>query len=302
MSMREPADIEALTSYITEEVYSSLGLPAWRSVRKLLDPIIHLPAGRFSQVAARMDQYVAQYGLREAARRTLPAFASGFRQTGAEHIPTEGPLLIASNHPGTCDGLVVTANIPRPDLKIIATGIPFTQGLPNIAEHVIYVPREGPGRANVIRQSIRHLKSGGALLIFPSGRVDPDPAIAPDPEVTFERWNSGLELILSHVPHAQLLLAMVSGVLSSNWLRHPLTWLTKESWKKNRTAEFLQIIDQMVHPNRVDIHPTVTFGEPLQVAELTSDDRSLLDGIILQAHQLLKDHVQGILGHDTAQV
>jgi hypothetical protein len=300
--MREPADVEALTRYISDEIYTSLGLPAWRGVRKLLDPIVNLPANRFSQVAARMDQYVAQFGLREAARRTLPAFASGFHQTGAENIPTEGPLLIASNHPGTCDGLVVTANIPRPDLKIIATGIPFTQGLPNIAEHVIYVPREGPGRANVIRQSIRHLKSGGALLIFPSGRVDPDPAIASNPEVTFERWNAGLELILNHVPHAQVLFAMVSGVLSSNWLHHPLTWLTKEAWKKNRTAELLQIIDQMIHPNRVDIHPTVTFGQALQVEELTSADHSLLDGIIQQARQLLQDHVVSILGHDTAQV
>lgn len=299
--MRDPADVEALTRYISDEVYSSLGLPAWQGLRKILDPIVNLPANRFSQVAARMDQYVAQFGLREAARRTLPAFASGFRQTGAENIPTEGPLLIASNHPGACDGLVVTANIPRPDLKIIATGIPFTQGLPNIAEHVIYVPREGPGRANVIRQSIRHLKSGGALLIFPSGRVDPDPAIAPNPEATFERWNPGLELILSHVPHAQVLLAMVSGVLSTNWLHHPLTWLTKEGWKKNRTAEFLQVIYQMLHPNRLDIRPTVTFGEPLPVEALSSADRSILEGILQQARQLLDDHIHHILGQDTAQ-
>jgi 1-acyl-sn-glycerol-3-phosphate acyltransferase len=299
--MKTPADVKSLTKYITREIYSAFGLSSETWLRFILNPIFHLPAGRFSQVAARFDQDVSQYGFREAVRRLLPWFASGYRAVGVENIPREGPLLLASNHPGTCDSLVITANIPRDDLKIIITGIPFVQGLPCAAEHLIYVPREGFGRANVIRQAIRHLKDDGAVLIFPSGTIDPDPALAPDPEITFERWSPSVEMMLHYVPKARVMLSMVSGVLSSSWLRHPLTRLGNEAVKQRRIAEFMQIIQQMVFPHSLDIHPTVTFGEPLQVDQLVGDGASLLDGIIQQARCLLDDHIEGFVDPETAQ-
>jgi 1-acyl-sn-glycerol-3-phosphate acyltransferase len=299
--MKTPADVKSLTRFITKEIYSAFGMSSDTWLRFILNPIFHLPAGRFSQVAARFDQDVAQYGFREAVRRLLPWFASSYRAVGVENIPREGPLLLASNHPGTCDSLVITASIPRDDLKIIITGIPFVQGLPCAAEHLIYVPREGPGRANVIRQAIRHLKDDGALLIFPSGTIDPDPALAPHPESTFERWSPSVEMMLRYAPQARVLLSMVSGVLSSSWLRHPLTRLGDEAVKQRRIAEFMQIIQQMVFPHSLDIHPTVTFGEPLQVNELTGDGTPILDGIIQQARQLLDDHIQGFTNPDTVQ-
>ena len=298
--MKTPADVKSLTKYITREIYSAFGLSSETWLRFILNPLFHLPAGRFSRVAARFDQDVSQFGFREAVRRLLPWFATDYKAVGAENIPREGPLLLASNHPGTCDSLVITANIPRDDLKIIITGIPFVQGLPCAAEHLIYVPREGTGRANVIRQAIRHLKDDGAVLIFPSGTIDPDPALAPDPEITFERWSPSVEMMLRYVPKARVMLSMVSGVLSSSWLRHPLTRLGNEAVKQRRIAEFMQIIQQMVFPHSLDIHPTVTFGEPLQVDQLAGEGMPLLDGIIQQARCLLEDHIQGFVEPETA--
>ena len=294
--MRTPADVELLTKYIAEEIYKAFGLSSSHWLHYLLSPVVNLPAGRFSRVAARFDQDVAQYGFREAARRILPTFARGFQETGAEHIPAEGPLLVASNHPGTCDSLVIAANIPRPDLKIIVTGVPFIRDLPCAADHFIYVPREGPGRANVIRQAIRHLKDNGALLIFPSGTIDPDPALVPHADRSFEGWSPSLEMMLRYVPQAKVLLSVVSGVLSANWLRHPITYLSKEALSRRRIAEFMQVIQQMLIPDSLDIHPAVTFSEPLQVDDLTQDGCPILDGMIRQAHLLMDRHIDSMLG------
>jgi hypothetical protein len=108
-------------------------------------------------------------------------------------------------------------------------------------------------------------------------------------------------MMLRYVPQARVLLSMVSGVLSSSWLRHPLTWLGDEAVKKRRIAEFMQIIQQMVFPHSLDIHPTVTFGEPLQVSELTGDGTSILDGILQQARCLLDDHIESFIDPETPQ-
>ena len=301
--MKTPADVESLTKYISEEIYKAFGLSSTHWLHYLLSPFVRLPAGRFSQVAARFDQDVAQFGFREAARRILPCFARDYQEVGGENIPTEGPLLVASNHPGACDSLVIAANIPRPDLKIIVTGVPFMRSLPCAAEHLIYVPREGTGRANVIRQAIRHLKDNGALLIFPSGTIDPDPELVPDADQSFDQWSPSVEMMLRYVPQARVLLSVVSGVLSSSWLRHPITYLGSEGLKRRRIAEFMQVIQQMLYPGSIEIHPSVTFSEPLRVDELTSEGYPILDGIIRQARLLMDKHIHGSLSqHPNATV
>ena len=48
----------------------------------------------------------------------------------------------------------------------------------------------------VMRESIRHLKNGGALLIFPRGSIEADPAFMPHPEAEFEHWSRSLEIFM----------------------------------------------------------------------------------------------------------
>ncbi|WP_026376722.1 lysophospholipid acyltransferase family protein [Aestuariibacter salexigens] len=92
-----------------------------------------------------------------------------------EKIPRSGPLLIASNHPfGGLEGVILARYIAtvRPDLKVLAN-----QGLklfPELNDYFIYTDplAEGnPKNAASLRQSVKHLKQQGALLIFPAGRV-----------------------------------------------------------------------------------------------------------------------------------
>jgi putative hemolysin len=90
-------------------------------------------------------------------------------------IPRTGPVMIASNHPfGGIEGVILALYISRirPDLKVLAN-----EGLrlfPEIQDYFIFTnplsernPKNGPS----LRQCKKHLQSGGALMMFPAGRV-----------------------------------------------------------------------------------------------------------------------------------
>jgi putative hemolysin len=91
------------------------------------------------------------------------------------NIPKTGPLVIASNHPfGGIEGVFLAWAIEqvRPDIKVMAN-----QGLkifPELEDYFIFtnpLSESDPKNAPSIRNCLKHVKTGGALLIFPAGRV-----------------------------------------------------------------------------------------------------------------------------------
>ncbi|MGE5122902.1 MAG: 1-acyl-sn-glycerol-3-phosphate acyltransferase, partial [Acidobacteriaceae bacterium] len=260
-------------------------------IRRMFGPLFRLPTHRFAQVACTFDRYVEEYGFREAALRILPVFARAFEAQNIESVPRDGPLLITSNHPGTCDSIVIAASVPRPDLKIVATGIPFVQGLRNAADHLIYTTRDVHERMMVVRSVIRHLREGGAVLIFPSGRIDPDPALSSEAAQDLGKWSPSLELVLRHVPQTQVLLTVVSGVLSARWRNNWFVRQFRDDHMARSVAEFLQVIQQMLFPNSVDVTPRLTFSDPLTANELAQPGEGMLDGMIERARCLMEDHL-----------
>jgi hypothetical protein len=153
---REPG-VEELCRDIIDEILLAAGIPAHGWLRKLLEPILWLPAARFARLAARFDEAVGRSGFCEAARMILPEFVTGFEAKGAEQIPISGPVLIASNHPGAYDALVVAGSVPRSDLRFVVSGVPFTQALPNAAQIFIFATPDPHERMAVIRTCIHHL-------------------------------------------------------------------------------------------------------------------------------------------------
>ena len=248
------------------ELTKAMALPQTKNVNKLFRLIFGKVALRFSQVALEFDRVVEQNGSAAGARWLLPYFVAGHEASGTEIIPLQGPLLIVSNHPASYDGLVISAYIDRPDYKIIIGEIPPYRYLPNISKHAIFSPnvKNTFGRMQTVRNAIRHLKEGGALLIFPRGNIEPDPAFMPNPEAEFNQWSHSLEIFIRSVPQTRVLITTVSGVISKKIMNHPITWFRKSRADKQRLAFIYQIICQTLSGSELfGLKSYVTFGELL---------------------------------------
>lgn len=98
-------------------------------------------------------------------------------QNPASVIPKEGPLILVSNHPfGVLDGLSLCylTSLVRADFKFLAHST--FKKIPEIAPFVLPVDFDGASsalRSNIEtkRLAVSHVKSGGAIVIFPAGRV-----------------------------------------------------------------------------------------------------------------------------------
>jgi putative hemolysin len=95
----------------------------------------------------------------------------------AARIPATGPALFVSNHPyGLLDAVVLSVALPtvRRDLKIVASTM--LRNIPMLRDRCFFV--DNLGRADAasansaaVRDCIRWLRNGGALLTFPAGEV-----------------------------------------------------------------------------------------------------------------------------------
>jgi hypothetical protein len=130
------------------------------------------------------------------------------------------------------------------------------------------------------------------LLIFPSGRLDPDPSIYSDAGEGLKRWSRSIEVFLKKVPETQLVLTIASGVLSKEFINHPFTKLFKNDHEQRRIMEFMQVIKQMVMSKPVELHPKVTFDKPLIQNDLQKNTGGISDIEIQgKAMQLLAKHI-----------
>ena len=92
-------------------------------------------------------------------------------------IPREGPLLVVANHPfGGLEGIILGSllNSVRQDVKVL--GNYLLHIIPEIRPHLISLNPFGgthASRSNIgaLREAIRLLQSGGALITFPAGEV-----------------------------------------------------------------------------------------------------------------------------------
>jgi hypothetical protein len=286
-------DVGTLTNLITDEIIKAMGLSRENPVGRWLRPIFAGGTRHFSELFAEVDRIVGETSLAEGARALLPHLVTGYEVLGAENIPPEGPLVVASNHPGTVDSVVITAGVSRPDFKIVAGAIPFLQHLPSISKHLIFTPQNDPhARMNVVRESLRHLEHGGSLLLFGRGRIDPDPAFMPHPDETLPQWSRSLEIFLDRVPQAQVLVTIVSGVILPRFMHHPLTWLRRAREDRQRLAMMVQIIQQMLG-KKIDLTARVTFGDLISEEKLGGRER-MLPTIVGSARNLMVTHLRQV--------
>ena len=285
--------VSVLKRDISEEIFKTMRVPRIGFLRKTITQSLSQPIGNFCTFIARVDALVKSQGIRGAAHFAVEKLSRGVESVGEEAIPSDGPLLFASNHPGTYDSLAILSRLPRDDTKVVVSGIPFFRNLPNAAKHFIFTSIDIPDRMNVIRKAIRHLQEGGSLLIFPSGRIDPDPSIFPNAETQFSHWSRSVEVFLKKAPQTRLVLSIASGVLSRDFVGHPLARLFKKgSHERLRVMEFMQVIKQMARCLPVELNPKITFSEPIRAEALFPAGTLIPDQTIKEtAKWLLNEHI-----------
>jgi len=290
----QPALVEQLTRTITDEAIKAMGTSPASLPGKALARLVRPVAYRFARLMATFDQDVGQLGTAKAARNILPRFVEGCRQFGAGQIPSTGPLLVASNHPGAMDAMVILAALPRTDVKFIVSDVPFLHALPHSREHLAYAALDMGERLGAIREMIQHLRNGGTVIIYPGGHLDPDPALMPGGAAErLNGWSRSVALLLRHAPETRFVATIASGVLEPRFLSHPLTRLAPEGWERQKLAEILQIAPQLLFQTRYSVNPRVTFGEPVTIATLRdqSAQQDLQQAIVAHARQVLTVHL-----------
>ncbi|HEX2996290.1 MAG TPA: 1-acyl-sn-glycerol-3-phosphate acyltransferase [Anaerolineales bacterium] len=287
--------IHPLSEALLFEFMRAMALPQTKSVRSLAQLIFGRVTQKLSELAVGLDHEIERNGSAAGARWLLPRFVAGHTAHGEEIIPGTGPLLIVSNHPASYDGVAIAASINRPDFKIVVGEIPPYRHLPHVSCHAIFSPpvKNTFGRMQTVRNAIGHLRNGGALLIFPRGGIEPDPAFMPNPDAEFDKWSRSVELFLQRVPQTRVLVTIVSGVIAPAAMCHPITWFRKERPDRQRLAFIYQIIRQIASGKELfGLTPRVTFGEVLS----STDHKRIVPEIEQAARRTLIRHFSNSRG------
>jgi len=284
------AEAALLSERITGEILFALGLPREGLGRRMLGPLFRLPARRFGRIFAELEEEVPRGGLPAGARRILPHFQVKVHARGGEAFPTRGPLLVVYNHPGAYDSLAITAALPRPDLHIAVSDVPFLRALNEAGKRFIYIPPDPGGRMAALRACVSCLKEGAALLIFAHGEVEPDPERQTGAWDELANWSPSVEILLRKVPESCLQLIIASGVLLERYLRHPFTRLRRSRAQRQKLAEVLQIADRLAFPRRLDpIDMHLSFAGPIPARSL--DGGEVMPAVVAAARRLLGEHM-----------
>ena len=129
-------------------------------------------------------------------------------------IPTTGAVVAVANHPfGILDGVMLAELLTRvrPDVQILTNQL--LGDLPELARLCIFIdpfdnPEARTANGRALKQAVRHLRSGGLLLIFPAGEVshfDLKKRAIRDPE-----WNQTAARLV-RMTHARALPVLICG-------------------------------------------------------------------------------------------
>ncbi len=287
------AEMTALSKSLVVELAGSIGLRNSRLANQVIWPIFRPVTDRLARVGLTFDRNASQFGFSKAMGLALEDFTSSVTARGTRGFPLQGPLLVVSNHPGTYDSLVISSQLRRDDLCIITGDIPFLRNLPRVYEHFFCISDESNGRVVATRKAIRHLKNGGAVLVYGYGHIEPDPAVYDNAADHIVAWSPSIELFLKTVPETNLLLSIVSHVVSQKWRDSILYQLRKEPLDRRRLVEFGQVISQLLFPHKLMLSPYISFAYPVKAEELHRQGGSerILPLIIRRAKTLMSQHM-----------
>ncbi len=122
---------------------------------------------------------LAWYRFVQFVMGTIAAVLLRWRATGHEHVPESGGVLLVSNHLSYLDVVFLGVPLRRP-LNFVARSTLFVPVLGAFIRSVGAFPiqREGIG-ASGMKETLRRLRAGGIVTLFPEGTRSPDGELGP---------------------------------------------------------------------------------------------------------------------------
>jgi 1-acyl-sn-glycerol-3-phosphate acyltransferase len=124
---------------------------------------------------------------------------------GLEHVPAEGPLVIAGNHDSYWDPVVIgIAAIKRRQIRALAkSSLWKVKGMDRVLSGMGQIPIvRGTGDADALDRAIAELRDGACIGIFPEGTRSLGRTLRP---------RSGLGRLVAAVPEAVVVPVAVEG-------------------------------------------------------------------------------------------
>lgn len=258
------SQLDTLVEINTHDFLDAWGLGRIHFGRDVLKALARPAARDFAREVIAFDESVGNGGLPRGGLMLTKRYTSGLRVAGRDNVPSGGPTLILSNHPGLSDTVALFAAIARTDLHVLALDRPFLCALPNTACHLFMLPDDIGSRPAVIRAAANYLRKGGALLTFPAGQIEPDPLVLPGAVESLKNWSESVGLFARLAPQTRIVAAIVSGVLSPEAQRNPIIRLRRDRTKR----EFLGATFQILWPPYRRNVVRVAFAPPLLAADL----------------------------------
>ena len=280
-------DLHNLTQINIADMCKAFGLPVNRWTRSLFA----YPAHRFAQQIWAFDRQIPQRGLATAALLGARGLGVHLRTMGTHTLPRGVPTLFLANHPGLTDTLALFAAIPHTPLYIIAGQRPFLACLPQTSQQLIYVDEaESATNLTALREGIGRLNEGHAILTFPAGKIEPDPALYPQrAQASLTQWSPSIDVFGRLVPELHIIPTLISGVFHPQAQKTPLRYLHKDQADRDWLAAILQLINPLWRHTQV----VVQFGLAIKSADfprqrrtrhhpLTEAVRTAMNGMIAQ--------------------
>ncbi len=231
---------------ILDDVLTTLNVKRVKALRYLITLLGSKTTHWLADLLSRWDGQIERSSFLETARDALHLFTSGFELISAEEIPQTGPLLAVANHPGMYDSIGAIVTVGREDVRVVAARREFFRVLPNINRHLLIIETDASLRLEAVRHIIQALKDGQAVIIFPSGKLEPEPSMMPGAGASLEQWSASVGIFLSKVPETRLLPILISQTLSPKaWHSWPAR-LPKPQKRRHQAAMGWQFVKQRV--------------------------------------------------------